>query len=175
MVAQPCGVVASTTLATQGLMRALYGGQHHDRRQFGQGLLVGGGHHQPVAFRTGSVVASWVSWCRSTVCVSEGQGFRSVGYGLSERDDAASACDSGVGTGHEQRGEAFEPGQQVRGGVYNRRRTGEVNGWSSHLWRQVVRVCVVVKRRGSPTTPCSRRLRRRETGESDNSVRRSRD
>jgi hypothetical protein len=155
-------------------MRALYGGQHHVRRRFDQGRLVGGGHHQPVVFRTGSVVASWVSWWWSTVYVSEGKGFRSVGSELSERDDATSACDSGVGTGYEQRGEAFEPGQQVRGGVYKRRRTGEVNGWSSHLGRQVVKVCVVVKRRGSPTTPYSRRLRRRETGESDRSVRRSR-
>jgi hypothetical protein len=174
VVAQPSGVVASTTLATQGLVRGLYGGQHHVRRRFDQGLLVGGGHHQRVAFRTVEVVATWASWCRSTVCVSEGQGFRSVGYELSEGDDAASACDSGVGTGHEQRGEAFEPGQQVRGGVYKRRRTGEVNGWSSHLWQQVAKISVVAKRRGSPTTPYSRRLRRRETGESDRSVRRSR-
>jgi hypothetical protein len=138
-------VVASTTLATQGLMRALYGGQQHVRRRFDQGRLVGDGHHQPVAFRTVEVVASRASWWWSTVCVSEGHGFRSVGYELSERNDAASACDSGVGTGHEQRGEAFEPGQQVRGGVYKRRRTGEVNGWSSHLWRSSAKVCVVVK------------------------------
>jgi hypothetical protein len=90
-------------------------------------------HRQQVSFRTGSVVAAWVSWCRATVYGSEGQGFRSMGYGFGESDDAASACDRGVGTGHEQRGQATEPGQRYEGGVYRGWRTGRVNGWSSRL------------------------------------------